>query len=174
MNINSQISEIRTKLESDPRVTQVKDWYQALPSRDQLIVRLVGALLVFALFYLFFIAPLINEHRELINKLERKKDFYQLMADNSAQFSSGTVPAANSSKPLLAVVNQEARRGKVKLTRYEQDGESLRIWMDDAKFEDAILWLERLSRTHAVVVSQINIDRSEKPGYADIRATFTR
>ena len=176
MNISSQVSELRAKFRADPRIAQVNEWYQHLPPRDQLIVRIVGSLLILAVIYMLLFAPLINKNRELTSQLERKKDFYQLMADSGARFASGNGGSvnSNSSKPLLALINQEARRNRVKLSRYEQNSDSLRIWLEDVKFNDAIGWIEKLSRNHGVQVSQINIDRSEKSGYADIRATLSR
>ncbi|MDF1763185.1 MAG: type II secretion system protein M [Oleibacter sp.] len=157
---------------NDPRVGQAKDWYQHLPARDQLVVRFIGVLLLIALLFMVFVAPLIKDHRELQATLDKKIDFYELLAENGVLYASGGKGSANG-RPLLALVNAEARKGNVTLTRFEQDGADLRVWVDDVGFDDVIAWIETLSRQYGVVTSQITIDRDDKVGRVDVRATFT-
>jgi general secretion pathway protein M len=96
------------------------------------------------------------------------------MAQNGARFSGSLPRSSNIDKPILAVVSQQAKRDQIQLTRYEQDGESLRVWVDNTSFDDAAQWIERLSRTQGVQVGQINIDRQAEPGRVDLRVTFTQ
>jgi len=168
----SAFEKLRANLASDPRVQQASEWYQKKPPRDQLVIRAVATLAVLAILFSLFVAPLIRENAELKETLERKVSFYELMAENGARFSSSGSVSGN--KPLLSTVSQEARKSGITLTRYEQDGSSLRVWVDDAGFDDAIRWIESLSRQKGVVASQVNIDRDDQPGRADIRITFSQ
>lgn len=167
------LNKVKTAFFQDARVRQVQDWYQAQSARDQLIVRMLVGLLIMAVIFSIFVAPLIRQNNELTQKLDTKTEFYELMAQNGARFA-GSSGGATLDKPILAVVSQQAKRDQIQLTRYEQDGESLRVWIDNAAFDDAIQWIERLSRTQGIQAGQINIDRKPEPGRVDIRVTFTQ
>lgn len=168
------MEKLRNAVMGDARVQQGIDWYRRLPARDQMIVRLVAVLAALAILFSLFVAPLIRKHTELSVRLEDKISFYNLMAENGARFGGGSQAGASANKPLLAVVSQEAKKSGIALTRYEQDGTSLRVWVDDAGFDEAIAWIENLARRQGVIASQVNIDRDNQQGKADFRITFTQ
>jgi len=165
--------KLKNSFNADPRVQQAQGWYRDQTPRDQAVVKLVAGLVAAALIFLIFVAPLIKQNRALNSKLESATGFYNLMAENADRFASGRAATAGN-KPLLGVVSQQARRYQITLTRYEQDGESLRVWMDNVSFDDAATFMENLARSQGVRVSQINIDRSQESGRANIRATFSQ
>lgn len=166
------LDKVRIAFTENARIRQAQDWYQSQTARDQLVVRLVLGLLIMAVIFSIFVAPLIRQNGELSKELETKTQFYELMAQNGARFSGSLPRSSNIDKPILAVVSQQAKRDQIQLTRYEQDGESLRVWVDNTSFDDAAQWVERLSRTQGVQVGQINIDRKPEPGRVDLRVTF--
>lgn len=169
------VDKLRSALESDPRIQQAKDWYQSQTPRDQLIVRGVAILLAISLAFLVLVLPLIQQNAELNTTLNAKVGFYNTMADNADRFAqSGGASAGASNTPLLALVSQQARKSGVTLTRYEQDGDSLRVWVDGVAFDDAISWMEALGRQFGVRATQVNIDRINDAGRVNIRATFSK
>lgn len=173
-SLTGSLSRIGDQLASDPKVQQAKDWYQHQTPRDQLIVRFVAALLLLAIIFSLFFAPLIKQNASLNSELTQELGFYQLMMDNASQFGGRAAVATSDGKSLLASVGNQARASQVRMTRYEQDGESLRVWLDNASFDNTMRWIETLSQRHNVFVSQINIDRTDNSGLVDVRVTFTQ
>jgi len=165
----SQAQQIIDQLRNHPQVKAAQGWYQALPARDQLVVKGVGIFVAAALVFVLIYAPLINDQRSLENRLERAISSYNRIAENAHKFGG----AGTSGGPILSVVTREARSAGVTLSRYEQDGSGLRIWIDKVAFDEAISWFEQLQATHGIRVSQINIDRKDSPGWVDVRATLT-
>jgi len=168
------MAKLMQTLADNPQIQQGVQWYRSQTARDQLIVKLVGTLFVLALIFLLIIWPLVQEHKRLNSKLDSSVSFYNLMASNAGQFAGQRGGAVVSGKPLLTTVSQFARRQNVTLTRYEQDGDALRVWIDDGNFDDVATLIETLSRTQGIRVSQINVDRVNEPGKANVRATFTQ
>lgn len=166
----SQIDQLKDQLVNHPQIKAAQSWYEALPARDQLIVRGVAVFVALALVFLMVYAPLIKEQRQLESKLERAIVSYNRIADNAHKFGGA---AGTSSGPILSVVTQQARKSGISLSRYEQDGKGLRVWLEKVAFDEAIEWLENLQSSNGIRVSQINIDRKENPGWVDIRATLT-
>ena len=166
----SQLDQLKTQLNNQPQVQAVQQWYQALPARDQLIVRAVGLFVALALVFVVIYAPLIKEQRSLQSKLDRAVVSYNKIAENAHKFGGA---GGTNAGPVLSVVTQQARRSGITLSRYEQDGKGLRIWVDKVAFDEAIAWLEELQAKNGIVVSQINIDRKDNPGWVDLRATLS-
>lgn len=166
----SQFDQLKEQINNQPQVQAAKSWYLALPQRDQLIVKGVGIFVAAALVFLIVYAPMIKQQRQLESKLDRALVTYNKIADNAHKFGGA---AGTSSGPILSVVSQQARRSGVTLSRYEQDGKGLRIWVDKVAFDEAIAWLEELQAKNGIRVTQINIDRKDNPGWVDLRATLT-
>lgn len=165
----SKIQEITQQITAQPQVQAGIQWYQALSARDQLIVRGVGLFVALALVFLIVYAPLIKDQRSLEGRLDRAVASYNKIAQNAHKFGG----AGTSSGPILSVVTQQARRSGITLSRYEQDGKGLRIWVDKVAFDEAIAWLEELQAKNGIAVSQINIERKDNPGWVDLRATLS-
>ncbi|QQD21519.1 hypothetical protein GJQ54_06935 [Oceanospirillaceae bacterium ASx5O] len=153
-------------------VQMARQWYEQLPEGDRLIVKLVSAVLVLALLASMILLPLVRAKAMAESQLERNRATYQQLADNAGRF--GNAVAATGTAPLLTVVTQQARSAGVNLSRYEQDGQALRIWLEKAPFDDAISWLESLQAQQGVRASQISVDKTDSSGRVDIRATLTR
>jgi general secretion pathway protein M len=96
---------------------------------------------------------------------------YEQLASNAHKFQ-GQNTSKSSNGPILAIVTQQAKRSNINLKRFEPDGDGLRIWLEDAVFDDAIRWLEELNQKHGIQIKQINVDRSDKAGRVDLRGTL--
>ena len=159
-------------LQQQRSVQMARQWYAQLSGRDRLIVKLVAALLVLMLWLCRVWMPLLRGKAMAESQLERNRATYQQLADNAGRF--GNAAAATGNAPLLTVVTQQARSAGISLSRYEQDGQALRIWLEKAPFDDAISWLESLQAQQGVRASQISVDKTDSSGRVDIRATLTR
>lgn len=164
-------SQLLEQIKASPAFQSAVHWYQALPARDRLVVRLVAGLMGAALVFLLLYAPLLKAQRAAEGALKKNLATYNLLADNAGRFGSVAV-GGGAQAPLLATVTQQAKAAGISLSRYEQDGKSLRVWLDKVNFDEAIGWLERLQAANGITVSQVTIDRSERAGVVDIRATL--
>lgn len=164
----SRFQDVAQQIGRQPQVQAVRQWYTALSSRDQMVVRGLGIFVIAAMIFILIYAPLIKEQRSLESKLNRAVSSYNKIAENAYKFGG----AGTSGGPILSVVTQQARRSGITLSRYEQDGKGLRIWIDKVAFDEAISWLEELQASNGITVSQINIERKDNPGWVDLRATL--
>lgn len=170
--LNEQWVQLQLKLLAQPSVQQAKNWYVSLPKRDQLVVKLVSALLVVALVFVMFYAPLLQSKKMAQSQLERNLITYNLIASNAGRF--GGVSQVNQSGSILSATTSLAQQQGVNLSRYEQDGANLRVWLDKVAFDEAIAWFETLEAQRGIRVSQISIDKTDRAGRVDIRATLSR
>ena len=80
-------------------VQMARQWYEQLPERDRLIVKLVAALLVLILLISLIWMPLLRGKAMAESQLERNRATYQQLADNAGRF--GNAVAATGTAPYL-------------------------------------------------------------------------
>lgn len=169
--IEQLTNQALTQLRNQPAVQQAQRWYQSQSQRDQLIIKSLGWLIAAALVFVIIYAPLLQARSNAAAQLERNQALYNLIAQNAGQFSQAS---AASNGPILNVVTQQARSSGVDLSRYEQDGQALRVWLDKVAFNDAITWFEQLHANHGINATQVSVDKTAVTGRVDIRATLSR
>ncbi|MAS25458.1 MAG: hypothetical protein CMI03_04395 [Oceanospirillaceae bacterium] len=173
----SRFQELKVQLEEQVKGSSLwqtgAHWYLALPPRDQLVVKGVSLLLLVALVFVIVYAPLLKGRKGAEAALQKNLAVYNQLASNAGRFGSSAA-AATSGGSLLSVVTRQAKASGLSLSRYEQDGQGLRIWLDDVSFDDAMTMLEALQSSAGVVANQVNVDKADRPGVVDIRATLSQ
>ncbi|MBQ0729146.1 MAG: type II secretion system protein M [Oleispira antarctica] len=161
----------RQKLKKLPPVVSFNLWYGSQSGRDQKIVKAISAFIALCLVIVLFVQPFLAKQTLYQAKLDKSLATYELLASNAHKFQ-GQVSSEQSNGPILAVVTQQAKQSNINLKRFEPDGDGLRIWVEDAIFDDAIRWLEELNQKHGIQIKQINVERSAVPGRVDLRGTL--
>jgi general secretion pathway protein M len=169
--LSAGLAEGQQKFKQLPPVVSFNLWYGSQNSRDQKIIKAVSAFIIFCLVIVLFVQPFLAQQAQYQAKLDKSLATYEQLASNAHKFQ-GQSNSKASSGPILSVVTQQAKRSNINLKRFEPDGDGLRIWLEDAVFDDAIRWLEELNQKHGIQIKQINVDRSEKSGRVDLRGSL--
>src|SRR5690554_4549842 len=122
--LSDQLQELKQKLLAQPSVQQATAWYNGLPKRDQLIVQLVSVLLIAALVFAMFYAPLLKARKTAQSQLDRNLTTYNLIASNAGRFGGVGSNQVNLSGSILSATTSLAQQQGINLSRYEQDGRS--------------------------------------------------
>ena len=163
--------EGRLKFKQSPPIISFNLWYGSQNIRDQKIIKAIAAFIIFCLIIVLFVQPFLAKQDAYQAKLDKSLATYELLASNAHKFQ-GQVSGQSSDGPILTLVTQQAKRSNINLKRFEPDGDGLRIWLEDAVFDDAIRWLEELNQKHNIQIKQINVERSEASGLVDLRGTL--
>ena len=170
--LSDWLQQQQQKLLANPNVQQAVNWFTSLSSRDQLIVKAVSGVVLVSLVFVSFYVPLLDSKKAAQSQLERNVTTYNLIASNAGRF--GSIRQANQNDSILSATTSVAQQQGINLNRYEQDGVNLRVWLDKTSFDDAITWFEVLESQRGISVSQISIDKTDRTGRVDIRATLIR
>lgn len=160
-----------TKAKNIPAVIAAQQWFSRQTLRDQKIIKALVGFVVFCMIIVMFVQPFYSQQSSHQAKLDKSIAVYELLASNAHKFR-GKGASSSSTTPILAVITQQAKIAKINLKRFEPDDENLRIWLDNESFDHAARWLETLTRDHGIKVKQISIERSDKQGRIDLRATL--
>ena len=164
------------------QLLQLKQWFNSLPAREQWMVSGTGAILLVAFFYLIIWEPL---HLGLETELQKKNSQQEILlwmqqAANEVKTlhaSGGRSTIRDRNKPTTLVIEQAIKNAGLKssVKKIESSGNNgARVTLNEASFNQVLVWLNTLATYNGIHVVSANIERSEKPGRANARLTFER
>lgn len=158
----------------------MKDWFDALESRERLFVALGAVIVIAALFYGFVWAPLDKNHETMAASVS---DWQQSLAELRPLkvLAQGGDQAANagaavSQQAPIIVVDQTLRsRGLEQYRRRSQptSNNGIRVEFENVAFDDLVLWLGDLSDQHSMHVQAGSLSKGSQSGAGRINATLT-
>ena len=154
-----------------------KTWYLQLQTREQRMLAAGAAALVLLLLYALVWRPLTTRQQTLrvtVKEQQATAQWMQQAAREVAQLragrpNAGKVPAGQS---LLALVDQSAKNSQLgpAMKRVEPEGQTgVRVWFEQANFDDLVVWLEALQRDYGVHVTTLVVERQEAVGQVNAR-----
>ncbi len=146
----------------------MKAWFANLDPRERNALIFGGALLAMVLAYVLLWQPFSARAARLEQTVEEQRALKQWMQNAALEAQRlraaqvpGSMKAGMSGQSLLAVVDQAARQDRLgtALKRIEPEGTSIvRVWFEQAIFDDVLLWLGDLQNTYGVRITSISID----------------
>lgn len=155
-------------------------WWQGLAPREQRMVLLgtvvVGALLLWQLVWHPWQArgdqlqQTVAEQRELVAWVEAAAAALQAAQGPSERGASGRQGVS-----LLVLADSSARAAGLghALRRVQPEGAQVRLWFEQAAFDDVMRWLDGLIGEYGVVASSLNAERSEAKGRVNLQVTLS-
>ena len=164
------------------QLEQLKQWYRALPSREQWMVSATSVLIVITLFYLLVWEPL---HLGLEQEQQKQQSQQEVMIwmqqaateVQSLRRSGGGKTIRDRNKPTTLVIEQAINNAGLKpsVKKIESSGSNgARVILSEASFNQIVVWLNTLSTHNGIQVVSANKERRDKPGRVDARLTFDR
>lgn len=148
--------------------------YERLKDREQTLMIITLVVIGFVCFVWLIWDPI---HERMNKEQQRFHDEIALQTELRSLRPPKVNPAvsANTDQSLLAVVNDSTASKGINLKRVEpREDSSLRIWIDNVKFNDLMLWIQSLQINHAVIVDNISMDRGAASGRVNAVMVLTR
>lgn len=155
----------------------MKEKWQQLSLREKRLVIITAIVVVITVVYFMIWQPLQDgiqtsrvrvkaQHQTLTQMQEQAAEARQLLA---AQRQAGS---NRSSSSLLVIIERTAQTKNLKsrLQKVQPEGEdSVRVWVENASFDQLIDWLALLENRNTIYVSEIIIERQKEPGRVNSR-----
>jgi general secretion pathway protein M len=164
------------------QLEDIQNWYQGLQQRERQMVLAASAVIVITLLYLSIWEPISTGIEDQTQKYQTQLDILDWMQTAAAevralQASGATKRQSNSSQPVTLLVENSATTAGLKpyLRKLESTSDKgARVTMDDASFDQILLWLNTLQTQYGISVSSANLDRADKAGAINARMTLNR
>jgi len=155
----------------------MKEKWQQLSLREKRLVIIASIVVVITLVYFMIWEPLQDgiqtsrvrikaQNDTLLQMREQAAEAKQLMA---AQRQAGANVGSSS---LLVIIERTAQQKNLKsrLQKVQPEGQDgVRVWVENASFDQLIDWLALLENRNTIYVSEIIIERQKEPGRVNSR-----
>lgn len=168
-------------LKQNAVVLDLQKQYEMLPVRDQTILKVFALILMLCLIYFAMWLPASNYMQNAQKDVQQNTQLLLLVTQNKARLSalnprSGRTAGAAvlSSQQLISSVTNLAKEQGIRLKRFEPSGDKkLKVWLDNASFDQMITWLALLKKSLNIVVEQISIEKDDGAGQVSARITLS-
>lgn len=155
----------------------MKNWFQGLTLRERTMVKYAAVVLIIFVAYLSIIEPISSSYAKNKKNVEAatKTITWMKEAANEIQQLRGGVSLPNrpqGKQLILSTVDRSARKaglGSV-MKRVQPEGESgVRVWFENAPFDELVKWLAVVESENGLSVNEINIEQTESTGLVNVR-----
>ncbi|WP_455199545.1 type II secretion system protein GspM [Kaarinaea lacus] len=154
----------------------IQRWLAGLEQRERRLVISGAVLTGIMLLYLIIWKPLagsVDDLRVSTRDQQTTLIWMKQAAGEIRKLRGSSVRAKPASgQSLLTLVDTTAKAGKLgnSVKRIQPDGEQkVRVWMEDASFDDVVRWLVLLETRHGVAIESSVFEVKENAGSVDVR-----
>ena len=162
--------------------SQINDWYSSREPRERVLI-MIMALLAFAiLVHLAIWTPLSDKYFDTQKKLKKIRSDVIWMRQATPKLlalqgnTTAAKPASNES--LQTIINRTSKTAKLQnaIRRVRPTGNGrVQVWIEKAKFNDLIAWVELVKNQHGINIFTISLERDTGlSGYVNARVIFIR
>jgi general secretion pathway protein M len=161
----------------------MKDWWEALQSRERYMVTLAAVLVSLAILYLAIWSPIASSRDAKQKRVDAKRDTVTWMmikkqeVEHLKRINPNLFNKVNDGRSLLAIVDTGAKQMGIRpaITRIEPKGEdNVQIWVEDIAFDYLIVLLGELERRNTIEVADASLNRSDQVGKVTGKVTLVR
>lgn len=150
---------------------QLKQRFAQLSEREQKMVTIAVAFVTIGLLYALVYAPISNSietNRLAVKNQSELLTWVKQNANKVIQLRSSNSGSNSFNGSLPQAVNQTAARFDITITRMQPQGDEIQVWVDNARFNDVIAWLNAIEQTGISIV-EADIAESDIPGNIKVR-----
>ena len=164
------------------QLQQIKQWFNSLPLKEQRLVLATGLLIFLTLFYLIVWEPVHAGLTAEQQKQQSQKEILLWMQQaaveaHTLQASGNRSTVRDKNKPVTLIIEQTVNNAGLKssVNKIESSGNNgARVILNDASFNQILVWLNTLATYNGIQVVSANIERASESGQANARLTLER
>ncbi len=154
-------------------------WNQLKPN-ERTMLSVGGIIVTILMLYLLLLEPFMLKADELTVKIASQKAQVEYLKEASIEVKQLQALRTGSSanikdQSLLVVVDQTAKKNNLGnfLKRIEPNGsDRVRVWLDNAPFDDVAKWLSFLHSKYQLGVESAVFDKVDAKGRVNVRLVF--
>lgn len=146
--------------------------FQQLTEREKWLVSISGVLVIIAIFYWLLWSPLfsaVDSQQAAVDSKRADLVWIQQNALKAIQLRGGASTNTNFTGSLPQTVNQTANRLQIAISRMQPQGEELKVWVDQAPFNDVVSWLQAMENKGIKIIN-VDLTEADAPGLVKVRS----
>jgi len=155
----------------------MKSWFLALNQRERIMVQVAAVVILLFIIYLLVIDPISSRYDKNKKNVENSIEtieWMRLAAREVNQLRGGklSIEHPQGKQFVLSLIDRSARKAGLAsvMKRVQPEGESgVRIWFENAPFDELLKWLAIVESKQGLIVNEINIEQTESSGLVNVR-----
>ena len=155
----------------------MKEWFLNLTQRERTMVQSAAAVIFVFIFYMLIIEPISNSYTKKKQNVATATETLEWMltaAQEVKQLSGGQALSERpqSKQQALSIVDRSVRKAGLAgvMKRVQPEGDTgVRVWFENAAFDELIKWLAIIEAEHGLSVNEINVEQTESTGLVNVR-----
>lgn len=155
----------------------MKVWYLSLTQRERTMVQVAASVMVIFILYLFILEPISSnyeQNKKNVATATATLEWMRAAAEEVKQLSGGhaLTERPQGKQFVLSLVDSSARKAGLAtvMKRVQPEGDSgVRVWFENAAFDELVSWLATIESEHGLSVNEINIEKTESTGLVNVR-----
>jgi len=155
----------------------MKQWFLSLTQRERILVQAATSVVAIFIVYLLIFEPISSTYEQNKKNVASSMETLQWMrtaAEEVKKLSAGgTVKAGSKGKQfILSTVDRSAKSAGLAsvMKRVQPESDTgVRVWFENAPFDELIKWLSIIESNHGLSVNEINIEKTESTGLVNVR-----
>ena len=159
----------------------MKEWFQNLAPREQVLISIGGGLVVVFLIVMLGIQPVLSKasrgHELITEKQALLTELSQVAQRIGPQTGGGQGVDLTGGQSLVVIVDKTTRERGLgpQLKRNQPDGDSsIRLRFENASFDALMGWLSQLQNQYGLTTTSANIDVAAGTGRVNCNLTLER
>lgn len=152
-------------------LNDLKQRFQQLTDREQKMVLISAIVVVVGSIYFLIYAPMqasIEKNSASLNAQKELLTWVSQNANRAIQLKQSGGDGGEFNGSLPQAVNQTANNSNISISRMQPQGDDIQVWIDNARFEDVLNWLQSLENM-GVQIIEADIAEGESAGNVKIR-----
>ncbi len=158
----------------------MKEWWENLAERERLLLSVGALVLALLLGYLFVVEPLQNELKTATAERDAKTALFHKLQGIAAEADAlraqrvlaGSLPDGADAQSLVQQSAEAAGLKEQVKNVGPGDAGSVKLRLEQARFDTALLWLATLRQQYGLRVEAFSAKRAGEPGTADVDVTL--
>lgn len=155
----------------------MKNWFLSLTQRERTMVQIATSVVVIFMLYLVILEPISSSYeknKKNVASATKTLEWMSSAAEEVKQLRGGSLlPDRPQGKQfILSMVDRSARKAGLSsvMKRVQPEGDSgVRVWFENAPFDELIKWLSTIESEKGLSVNEINIEKTETTGLVNVR-----
>lgn len=157
----------------------MRDWFESLAERERVMVITAAGFVAFAVLYFAIWLPFDRGHKTTAASVDMwRSSLAELrpLSGRPQNSGSGPAPTAGRNESLVVIIDNTLRQRALKSALQRSQPTSangIRVELENAAFDDLMLWLGDLDNTYGMQVQSGNFSRSASDAAGRVNSSLT-